>query len=114
MPRELEDKIAEVKAKHKDWDEQSLHTLEGWSQQLSELRVSAGWLTHPATMELRKLANDRIQTITLQLANDENMPDLERRRFFAERDAHREYLNFLSRDTENEIKGLEETVDAEL
>jgi len=110
----IEEKIKKLKKIHSKWHPDARTLISDWEEKLIRLQAKAEWLKHPNTVELRQIAMEQVDLINDILANKEDLVESERKTMFAMKKAHQVYLAVLISNPENEIKGIEQSVDAEL
>jgi hypothetical protein len=110
----FEEKIKTLREIHSRSHPDAVQQISQWEDKFARLRARKDWLEHPNTMELRNLATEQIDIIVGILAEKEDLSDDDRKKLFAQKQAHLVYLTVLTDDPESEIKSVESSVDAEL
>lgn len=110
----FDDKIAVLQQMHRKSAPDARKQISDWNDEMERLTVTADWLEHPNTAELRELASGQIEAITTVLANDENLAEADRKALFAAKKAHLAYLAVLTYDPTPEIEAVEDKVNFEL
>ncbi len=114
MNQSFEEKIKTLKQIHARSSPDAINLVAQWEDRFARLQAQSEWLKHPNTMSLRNLVVEQIDLLVGILAEKEDMTELERARFFAQKQAHLIYLTVLTEDPDSQIKTIEAAVENEL
>ena len=110
----FEQKIETLKEIHSRSHPDALNQISQWEDRFARLQAESAWLTHPNTIALRNLAAEQVDLIVGVLADKEDLTELDRKKLFAQKEAHMTYLAVLTSDPTQEIKSIDSSVTAEL
>lgn len=110
----FEEKMKTLREIHARSHPEAIAQLSQWEDSFARLQATSEWLQHPNTTNLRKIAEEQIKMISDVLAEKEDLGESERKVLFAMKKAHLVYMAVLTENPDNQIKSIEQSVDAEL
>lgn len=108
------EKLEMLKRKHARSHPEARQQIAKWGDELSRIEVKSAWLKHPDTGQIRKTLVDQLERIASVLADDKNLPDMERKVLFEVKDVILQLLAVVTGNTAEEIRAIEQQMDDEL